>query len=141
MANFIKEAFGELEHVVWPTPKETNKYMQYTVSVIIVMAVILAILGYVYRDALGALRTVVPHAPAPISTDNTPATVGDLQDTLNQLGLSGATDFSGSATDASGNAIDGLSVETLPTTDGSASLDVSPNLSVTDVSATPTPAQ
>lgn len=50
MFSFIKNAFGELDHVVWPTPKETKKYMYYTISVIVAMGVFLAVLGWIFRD-------------------------------------------------------------------------------------------
>lgn len=46
MSNFIKEASDELEHVVWPTPVENKKYMIYTIGVIVVLGIFLAVLGY-----------------------------------------------------------------------------------------------
>ena len=46
MSNFISEASAELEHVVWPTPVENKKYMMYTIGVIVVLGVFLAVLGY-----------------------------------------------------------------------------------------------
>lgn len=49
MFKFFSEAKQELEHVVWPTQKETQKYMTYTVGVIVSMALVLALLGYVLR--------------------------------------------------------------------------------------------
>ena len=52
MSNFIKESTEELEHVVWPTQAESKKYMLYTVGVIIVMASMLAVLGYALRSGM-----------------------------------------------------------------------------------------
>ena len=49
MFKFFSDAKQELEHVVWPTSTETRKYMTYTVGVIVSMALILAVLGYVLR--------------------------------------------------------------------------------------------
>ena len=46
MSNFITEANTELEHVVWPTPAENKKYMIYTIGVIVVLGIFLAVLGY-----------------------------------------------------------------------------------------------
>jgi len=50
MSNFIKEATTELEHVVWPTPAENQKYMVYTIGVIITVGIFLAILGYLVTN-------------------------------------------------------------------------------------------
>ena len=61
MFKFFSEAKQELEHVVWPTQKETQKYMSYTVGVIVVMAIILVVLGYVMREGLSIVRDQFPH--------------------------------------------------------------------------------
>jgi preprotein translocase SecE subunit len=61
MFNFIKEALLELEHVVWPTPTETKKYMNYTVGVIVVLGTFLAFLGYGMRESLSFARSQFPH--------------------------------------------------------------------------------
>ena len=63
MIKFIKHAFSELEHVVWPTPEESKKYMIYTVGVIIIMASLLAVLGYGIRGGLIAVRGQFDHVP------------------------------------------------------------------------------
>jgi preprotein translocase SecE subunit len=52
MSNFLKDAMSELEHVVWPTGAESKKYMIYTVGVIIIMAALLAVIGYALRGSL-----------------------------------------------------------------------------------------
>ena len=61
MFTFIKEALLELEHVVWPTPNETKKYMNYTVGVIVVLGTFLAFLGYGMRESLSFARAQFPH--------------------------------------------------------------------------------
>lgn len=61
MFTFIKEALTELEHVVWPTPNETKKYMMYTISVIIVVGIFLSILWSGFRFSLKEIRNQFPH--------------------------------------------------------------------------------
>lgn len=61
MSNFIKNSLEELEHVVWPTNAESKKYMAYTVGVIVVMASILAVLGFFIREGLVGVRGMFPH--------------------------------------------------------------------------------
>ena len=68
MSNFIKESTEELEHVVWPTPAESKKYMLYTVGVIIVMASMLAVLGYALRSGMQWVRAAFPHTEAVTTT-------------------------------------------------------------------------
>ncbi len=67
MSNFISEASAELEHVVWPTPTENKKYMIYTIGVIVVLGVFLAVLGYAVTNWLAYTRAQFPH-DAPVST-------------------------------------------------------------------------
>lgn len=59
MFKFIQDALTELEHVVWPTPTETKKYMTYTVGVIIVLATALALTGQGIRLSLTNIRESV----------------------------------------------------------------------------------
>jgi preprotein translocase SecE subunit len=61
MSNFISEASAELEHVVWPTPVENKKYMMYTIGVIVVLGVFLAVLGYLVTNWLTLTRAQFPH--------------------------------------------------------------------------------
>jgi preprotein translocase SecE subunit len=68
MSNFITEANTELEHVVWPTPAENKKYMIYTVGVIIVIGIFLAVLGYGVTNGLRLARDQFPHDVAPTTT-------------------------------------------------------------------------
>ncbi len=86
MFKFIQTALTELEHVVWPTPNETKKYMVYTVGVIIVIALFLAILGYGIYASLSFIRDQFPHEaiPTTVSGENA-ATQEDLSGLLNAI--------------------------------------------------------
>ncbi len=77
MSNFIKDAQGELEHVVWPTNNETKRYMLYTVGTIIIMASLLAVLGFGFQQSLRAVRGVFPH-------DETLSTISGEANATNQ---------------------------------------------------------
>ena len=117
MFKFFKEAFSELEHVVWPTPKETKKYMTYTVGVIVFAGLFLMVTGFIFRSSLLFARTetqkVWPGAQhnAMQDADNQPATQEDLQNAIKniQATVSGSTEsgaivptvsVSGATTDA-----------------------------------------
>ena len=52
MFSFIKNAISELEHVVWPTDAESKKYMTYTIGVIVIVAALLAVIGYALGGTL-----------------------------------------------------------------------------------------
>lgn len=79
MSNFIKEASAELEHVVWPTPVENKKYMIYTIGVIVVIGIFLAVLGFTITNWLVFTRAQFPH-------DTIVPTVSG-EDTVNQEDL------------------------------------------------------
>ncbi len=76
MFKFIQEALTELEHVVWPTPNETKKFMTYTVGTIVVLASLLAVLGYGIRFVLTEVRAQFPH--------EAPETTVSAEDTVSQ---------------------------------------------------------
>lgn len=61
MIKFIKDAFTELEHIVWPTPNESRKYMLYTIGTIVVIGLFLAAAGYTLRSSLTFTRAQFPH--------------------------------------------------------------------------------
>jgi preprotein translocase SecE subunit len=98
MLKFIKNAIAELEHVVWPTPNESKKYMIYTVGVILIMASLLAIIGYTLRWSLWYIRDQFDHealSPA-TGSEETLATEEELKKLQEQISkkkqaLSGAT--------------------------------------------------
>ncbi len=106
MFKFFKEAFQELEHVVWPTPKETRKYMNYNIGVIIVMTLFLMALGLIFRESLTTVRGFFPHTA--ITTDDQPMTQEDLDKLLEQWGVSGSTQTGEISTDT-GTAVNVLS--------------------------------
>jgi preprotein translocase SecE subunit len=117
MANFIKESLGELEHVVWPTPKETRKYMNFTVATIIVMTIVLSLVGYFFQQSLHGIRGMVPHV-AVNQDDNTPATQEDLNNILNQIGVNS-----------------GMTVDVSGATDTGGTVDITPVVAPTDAPA------
>ncbi len=84
MANFFTEAFQELEHIVWPTDKETRRYLTITVVIIVFMTTLLAILGYIFSNSLISIRAQFPHTTT--TTADTPATQEDLNNLYQYLG-------------------------------------------------------
>ncbi len=100
MSNFITEANTELEHVVWPTPAENKKYMIYTVGVIVVLAIFLAVLGYSVTNGLKLARDQFPHdapATATVSGEDT-MSKAELDKLLKNIKVSTGTTASGSKT-------------------------------------------
>lgn len=79
MFKFLRDAQWELEHVVWPTPNETKKYMMYNVVVIIVTTVFLVVLGYFIQSGLVAVRAQFPHEAIAVDTSGT-VTQSELDD-------------------------------------------------------------
>ncbi len=97
MFKFFSDAKQELEHVVWPTQNETKKYMSYTVGVIVVMAFLLAVVGYTLQSGLGIIRDQFPH-------DSLSYTVSG-EELATQEDLNAIIDtFSGKVTTVSGEA-------------------------------------
>lgn len=77
MFKFIRDALSEFEHVVWPTPTETRKYMYYNVATIVALTIFLMTLGYVIQESLTAARKSIPHDSVIVSSEE-PATQADL---------------------------------------------------------------
>ena len=71
MFKFIRDALSEFEHVVWPTPTETRKYMYYNVATIVTLTIFLMTLGYVIQESLTAARKSIPHDPVVIENQDT----------------------------------------------------------------------
>jgi preprotein translocase SecE subunit len=71
MFKFIRDALSEFDHVVWPTPNETRKYMYYNIAVIAVLTVFLMSLGYVIQESLTAARKSIPHDAVVIENSDT----------------------------------------------------------------------
>ncbi len=89
MIQFIKDALTELEHIVWPTPTESKKYMIYTVGTIIVLGVFLAVVGYALRSGLVFIRSQFPHTPLTEQTvsGESSGSVDDVQKVLDSVGI------------------------------------------------------
>lgn len=87
MFKFFSDAKQELEHVVWPTPNETKKYMYYTVGVIVIMAALLSITGYGMQTSLSAIRTALDMKKEVTITDSGSelATKQELNEITNML--------------------------------------------------------
>ncbi|MBS9784362.1 preprotein translocase subunit SecE [Candidatus Gracilibacteria bacterium] len=96
MFNFIKESLRELEHVVWPTPKETRKYMNYNIGVIIALTLFLSVLGFIFSMSLSTARGIIHPSTPIINPANQPATKADIDNLLKNLsGSVQATTVSG----------------------------------------------
>jgi preprotein translocase SecE subunit len=97
MSHFIKKSLEELEHVVWPTKSESQRYMLYTVGTIIITATLLAVVGYFISTGLAGVRQMFDH-PNPIMTQSgaDSVTQAELDKLIEQFGtgqgvLSGAS--------------------------------------------------
>ena len=90
MANFIKESFGELEHVVWPTHLETKKFFTVVTSIIVAMTIFTYLLTLAFSNGLFELRNAL-HAPANVDLSGSPVTVNAVDAEGNQLTINGAT--------------------------------------------------
>ena len=99
MSNFIKEASAELEHVVWPTPVENKKYMIYTIGVIVVIGIFLAVLGFVITNWLIFTRAQFPHnAIVPTVSGDDTVNREDLDKILENIKVKADTTGSGIST-------------------------------------------
>jgi preprotein translocase SecE subunit len=78
MFKFIRDALSEFEHVVWPTPTETKKYMYYNVVVIVTLAIFLMVLGYLVQQSLVFTRSQFPHDPVSTSSSSELATQSEV---------------------------------------------------------------
>ena len=55
----IKEAFAELEHVVWPTRRETKSYFKIVTIFILIFTLFLFVLGYVFGETIFGIKWLV----------------------------------------------------------------------------------
>ena len=127
MFTFIQKALTELEHVVWPTPAETKKYMIYTVGVIVVLATFLAVLSYGIRLGLSSVRdsSLFPHKAPPqttVSGENaaTQEDLSGLLETIKKRKAASGTVSSGSTKPAATITIDTGSLSTVTIGTGAA---------------------
>lgn len=87
MFKFIKESLKELEHVVWPTNKETTAYFKIVVSVIVIFGLFLFAVGTFMSFGLYAIKDIVKPVSIQTTSNNTPSNV--------DLNLSGSQSNSG----------------------------------------------
>ena len=52
----IKEAFAELEHVVWPTRREPKSYFKIVTIFILIFTLFLFVLGYVFGETIFGIK-------------------------------------------------------------------------------------
>ncbi|MDD5197942.1 MAG: preprotein translocase subunit SecE [Candidatus Gracilibacteria bacterium] len=76
--SFIKESMKEFDHIVWPTPAETQKYFITVVSMITVLTVFLFVVGSLFSQGLFAAKKQLVPVTSNTST-TTSAPVGDLK--------------------------------------------------------------
>lgn len=74
MANFIKDAMAELEHVVWPTHIETKKFFVIVVSVIVGMSIFVYLLTLIFSNAMVESRKLI-HAPKKADISGSPTVI------------------------------------------------------------------
>jgi preprotein translocase SecE subunit len=85
MFKFFRDAQSELEHVVWPTPNETKKYMVYNIIVIVIVTLLLMVLGYMIRLGLTSFRTLVNDGQVTQTTTTDAVTHDELDDITKAL--------------------------------------------------------
>lgn len=95
MKNYFTEAIKELEHVVWPTNKETKKYFNSMTFLITILTIFLFIVGTIFSFWLFTSKELIN--PAKIRVPK------DYQKNINLSGssLSGALDLKNLKIDAS----------------------------------------
>lgn len=116
MSNFITEASGELEHVVWPTPTENKKYMIYTIGVIVIIGAFLAVLGFIVTNWLSLARAQFPHEiVTPTVSGEDSVSRKELDSILKDIKVNTNTSTSGAqvnTSSATGSGIQNISVTT-----------------------------
>lgn len=68
----------EFDHIVWPTPAETQKYFITVVSMITILTVFLFVVGTIFSQGLFAAKKQL----VPVNSNNsttTSAPIGDLK--------------------------------------------------------------
>ena len=98
MISFIKAAIREIDHVVWPTPSETQKYFTIVTIMIAVSTVIFFTFGTFVSMGMFAIRAVVPHD---VSTTVNDAPIEDISSKIPKASQSvvssGSTTSTGTA--------------------------------------------
>ena len=99
MISYIKAAIQEIDHVVWPTEKDTRKYFSIVTTMIVISTIVLFSFGSLVSAGMFAIRAITPHDTSAVTSTQT-------EDILNQLPkattetttFTGAAVVSGSAT-------------------------------------------
>lgn len=78
MISFIKAALQEIDHVVWPTEKDTRKYFSIVTTMIVISTIVLFSFGSLVSAGMFAIRAITPHDVATVNDTQT-------EDILNQL--------------------------------------------------------
>lgn len=86
MVHFFKEAFAELEHVVWPTKRETQAYFKIVVIFIIIFTIFLFVLGMIFGESLFAIKDIVsdPAASTNVELIDSPTSVDIIDDSIEE---------------------------------------------------------
>lgn len=121
MFSFIKNAFHELEHVVWPTKKEITTYMKHVVFVIIFLAIYLTVMWEIFTTSIDMWRKKVQELypnTSQVNTQSQNATQADLENILNNIQINtGSTSKTGATTPIVPNATStGTGINLVPST-------------------------
>jgi len=88
IVKYIKNATKELHHVVWPTHKETKKYMTIVTVTIILSAIFVYLLSLIFETSFFALRNYIKWNDVNIiTTENTNNTKQNIQDLVNSWAI------------------------------------------------------
>lgn len=55
LIRFFKEVFGELKKLTWPTPKELANYTLTVIAFVLVMAVVIGLLDFLFGNGISLL--------------------------------------------------------------------------------------
>jgi len=91
MISFIKAAIREIDHVVWPTEKDTRKYFSIVTSMIVIATIVLFAFGTLVSAGMFAIRSVTPHDVKPVVETQTEDILKNLPKTKAKASGSGAT--------------------------------------------------
>lgn len=107
--SFVKDAFAELEHVVWPTKRETQAYYKIVVIFIIVFTLFLFVIGYLFGEAIFGIKDIVSGgngtnvelegSPINIDLGDIEAQGGDVSVTIGEDGTATVIDPEASETE------------------------------------------
>jgi len=79
MLQFFKDSIRELQHVVWPTRKETQKYFALVLLILAVFGTYLFIFSNIFSEVIFALKSATKTS---ISYDTPTGDISDITDLL-----------------------------------------------------------